>query len=95
MRHTFITTSRKKSATRAACLSDMDETSGPPAQEQALALRDNVRCIRQMPPETRRALLMIAAGEEYGRAAAATGTSVGTIKSRVSRARAFLRARTA
>jgi RNA polymerase sigma-70 factor (ECF subfamily) len=51
------------------------------------------RAFAQLTPEQREALLLVSAsGLEYGEAAAISGCAVGTVKSRVSRARASLKA---
>ena len=56
-----------------------------------MALRDFARLLKRLPAKQREALLLVAAeGFSYEEAAAISRTSVGTVKSRVSRARAFL-----
>jgi len=66
---------------------EIPEISVPGSQESSLLLRDHVRLLRHLAPGMRSALLMIAGGLGYCEAAARAGTRVGTIKSRVSRAR--------
>jgi RNA polymerase sigma-70 factor, ECF subfamily len=62
-----------------------------PAQEPWLMLRDLQQALVHLPPEQREALLLvIEQGETYEAAAAHCGVAVGTIKSRVNRARAQL-----
>jgi RNA polymerase sigma-70 factor (ECF subfamily) len=92
LRHQFITLARRKLPTPTALSEGGDEApSSPAAQEDAVSLRDFHRLLHQLPAKQREALLMIGAnGFTYEEAAEITRCSVGTIKSRVSRARAFL-----
>ncbi|HZU65079.1 MAG TPA: sigma-70 family RNA polymerase sigma factor [Novosphingobium sp.] len=63
----------------------------PAGQEGPLHLADLRRALMQLPPERREALLLVGAGGfSYEEAAAICGCAVGTIKSRVGRARAAL-----
>jgi len=63
-----------------------------PTQHMTLEFCDFRRAFAQLVPEQREALLLISvSGFEYGEAAAMCGCAVGTVKSRVSRARAILR----
>jgi RNA polymerase sigma-70 factor (ECF subfamily) len=63
-----------------------------PSQDMSLEFCDFRRAFAQLVPEQREALLLIgAAGLEYAEVAAMCGCAVGTVKSRVSRARANLR----
>jgi RNA polymerase sigma-70 factor (ECF subfamily) len=60
----------------------------------ALALNDVRMALMALPPEQREALMLIGgAGLSYEEASIVTGVVVGTVKSRVSRARATLQAR--
>ena len=62
-----------------------------PSQDDALALKQLLALIETLPPAQRTALLHMGAdGYSQQEAATACGCSVGTIKSRVSRARATL-----
>ncbi|MEY4269201.1 MAG: hypothetical protein RLZZ58_417 [Pseudomonadota bacterium] len=62
-----------------------------PAQEDSVMLADVQRALMQLPDSQREALILVGAGGfEYEEAAAICGVAVGTIKSRVSRARAAL-----
>jgi RNA polymerase sigma-70 factor, ECF subfamily len=64
-----------------------------PEQEPWLMLRDLQQALVHLPPEQREALLLvIEQGETYEAAAAHCGVAVGTIKSRVNRARTQLAA---
>lgn len=66
---------------------------GDADQEAPLHLSDLNRALQQLPPERREALLLVGAGGfSYEEAAEIAGCAVGTIKSRVGRARAALAA---
>jgi len=76
---------------------DYDETvaerilTAPAGQEGPLHLSDMHRALLTLPPERREALLLVGAGGfSYEEAAEICGCAVGTIKSRVGRARAAL-----
>ncbi|NLR73096.1 sigma-70 family RNA polymerase sigma factor [Novosphingobium sp. ERN07] len=76
---------------------DYDETVAerilvaPAAQEGPMHLSDMHRALLTLPPERREALLLVGAGGfSYEEAAHICGCAVGTIKSRVGRARAAL-----
>lgn len=76
---------------------DYDETVAerilvaPAAQEGPMHLSDMHRALLTLPPERREALLLVGAGGfSYEEAATICGCAVGTIKSRVGRARATL-----
>lgn len=63
----------------------------PAGQEQPIHLSDMHRALLTLPPERREALLLVGAGGfSYEEAANICGCAVGTIKSRVGRARAAL-----
>jgi RNA polymerase sigma-70 factor (ECF subfamily) len=63
----------------------------PPTQQDHLELRDLRRALILLPAEQREALILVgASGCSYEEAAAICGCAVGTIKSRVSRARRTL-----
>ncbi len=63
----------------------------PPGQEDPLHLSDMHRALLTLPPERREALLLVGAGGfSYEEAAEICGCAIGTIKSRVGRARAAL-----
>ena len=76
---------------------DYDETvaervlTAPAGQEEPLHLADMHRALLTLPPERREALLLVGAGGfSYEEAAEICGCAIGTIKSRVGRARAAL-----
>lgn len=63
----------------------------PAEQDSTVELRDVMRALQQIPPDQREALILIAAaGMSYEEAAEVTGVMLGTVKSRVSRARSAL-----
>ncbi|WP_347303065.1 sigma-70 family RNA polymerase sigma factor [Croceibacterium sp. TMG7-5b_MA50] len=65
----------------------------PAGQEEPIHLSDMHRALLTLPPERREALLLVGAGGfSYEEAATICGCAVGTIKSRVGRARAALTA---
>ena len=65
----------------------------PAGQEEPIHLSDMHRALLTLPPERREALLLVGAGGfSYEEAASICGCAVGTIKSRVGRARATLNA---
>jgi RNA polymerase sigma-70 factor (ECF subfamily) len=65
----------------------------PAGQEEPIHLSDMHRALLTLPPERREALLLVGAGGfSYEEAANICGCAVGTIKSRVGRARAALTA---
>ncbi len=65
--------------------------SGDPEQHAHLALDEMKQALSQLPEDQREAVLLVgAAGFSYEEAATICSTAVGTIKSRVSRARASL-----
>jgi RNA polymerase sigma-70 factor (ECF subfamily) len=64
-----------------------------PEQESSLMLQDLQQALMRLPPDQREALLLVAEqGKTYEEAAALFGVAVGTIKSRVHRARTQLAA---
>ncbi len=63
----------------------------PPTQEWSVAMRSLQMALQQLPDEHREALILVgAAGLSYEEAAEICGCALGTIKSRVNRARARL-----
>jgi RNA polymerase sigma-70 factor, ECF subfamily len=65
----------------------------PPGQHGYLELRDFLSALQVLPADQREALILVgASGLSYEEAAGVLGTRVGTVKSRVSRARARLEA---
>lgn len=64
-----------------------------PGHESHLQMREFLGALQVLPPEQREALILVgASGLSYEEAAGVIGTRIGTVKSRVSRARARLEA---
>lgn len=71
----------------------MPELAQPAREADALDLRDVERALRRLPPEQREVLLLVALEDmSYGEAARALGIPIGTVMSRLARAREKLRA---
>lgn len=92
LRNAYLTDMR-----RSRFRGEYDETAAeriltaPADQEEPLHLADLHRALLTLPPERREALLLVGAGGfSYEEAAQICGCAVGTIKSRVGRARATL-----
>lgn len=64
--------------------------SKPAAQEDGIRTRELVRWLSMMPPKTRNTLLLVGEEIPYEEIAVLTKTTLGTVKSRVSRARDIL-----
>ena len=63
----------------------------PPAQDKCLELRDVLRALDAIPDNYREALILVAAGNlSYDEIAGICGIALGTVKSRICRARAML-----
>lgn len=72
---------------------EMPELAQPVRETDTLVLRDLDAAIRRLPPEQREVLLLVALEEmSYGEAADTLGVPIGTVMSRLSRAREKLRA---
>lgn len=62
-----------------------------PVQQEGLKMRDLRRALAELPPTQREAIILVGAGAcSYQEAAAICGCAIGTMKSRVSRARRAL-----
>jgi RNA polymerase sigma-70 factor, ECF subfamily len=93
LRNGFLTGLRRRRET--VGIDDAPEPSlaVPDGQESRLVLKELDRAMGRLPPRMREALLMVAVlGMPYEAVAAATGTTVGTAKTRVFRARERLSA---
>jgi RNA polymerase sigma-70 factor (ECF subfamily) len=71
---------------------DLPELPQRPQQTDALEVRDLDRLLQRLPPEQREVLLLVSVEElSYQEVASVTGVPIGTVMSRLSRARARLR----
>lgn len=84
-------------ARRARFHGDYDELAAeqilktPPSQDKTVELRDVLRALEAMPDNYREALVLVAAGNlSYEEIAEICGIALGTVKSRICRARALL-----
>jgi RNA polymerase sigma-70 factor, ECF subfamily len=92
LRNTYYTSVLRR---RREVRDEMGEYAGalrtPPTQDWSVAMRSLQEALQQLPPEHREALILVgAAGLSYEEAAEICGCALGTIKSRVNRARARL-----
>ncbi|MBA9033865.1 sigma-70 family RNA polymerase sigma factor [Rhizobium leguminosarum] len=90
LRNTFCTNYRKQRREPAGMDAAMELVSIAPTQEWALRERELQKALRLLPAERRRALTLVATGTSYVEAARMCGCRIGTLKSRVSRARESL-----
>lgn len=93
MRNTFYNQAvrtKREHPGRDECVSDQRVVNAP--QEDAMRLMEVADRITHLPEVFRESLLMVAMGESCEYVAARCGCAVGTVKSRVSRARRFVAA---
>jgi RNA polymerase sigma-70 factor, ECF subfamily len=91
LRNQNITTFRRKRIVPASLDDVCPEVSQAAPQEDALMIEDLDHAVQQLSPLRREALILVVVhGLSYEEAAAVCGCAVGTIKSRVARARAEL-----
>lgn len=91
LRNQNITTFRRKKIVPASLDDVCPEVSQAAPQEDALMIEDLDHAVQQLSPLRREALILVVVhGLSYEEAAAVCGCAVGTIKSRVARARAEL-----
>jgi len=92
MRNTFYTKIKKynrEAPGLSECISDMRRVA--PTQERSVEMREVHEAIHRLKPHHREILLLIGVLEiPYEEAAAITGCDIGTVKSRLNRARAAL-----
>lgn len=92
MRNTFCTRYKVAQRERVGLPASFEKTaSTPPSQEWRLEHEEVMRAIGALDADQKKALLLIADGTSYADAAELCGCRIGTIKSRVSRARETLR----
>jgi RNA polymerase sigma-70 factor, ECF subfamily len=87
-RNEFISGIRRQRPTVPVDSTVAESLSHPPHQESGLIMREFLTAFSQLAPTQREALLLaVVEGQPYDVIAAHTGVSVGTVKSRISRAR--------
>lgn len=91
-RNTFYEQARRRTREKAnVSLDDAREEAGPATQADRTDVADLQRALWTLPPILREALVLVGAQEmSYEEAAQVCGVPVGTVKARVSRARAAL-----
>ena len=88
LRNLYFNSFRRKYLMRPLEPSDLETHSAAPTQLAGLGYRDFKRAFNELPADQREALVLVGAdGFKYEEAAAISGCAVGTMKSRVSRAR--------
>ena len=91
-RNEFISGLRRERATLPLNDAIVGRLSHPPRQESGIAMREFKKAFRTLAGEQRHALLMTALeGHSHKTIASAYGVAIGTVKSRISRARTQLR----
>lgn len=95
LRNSYISLMRRSKFTASYDPEMAERTlAAPPAQEAPIHLQDAHRALQSIGRDKREALVLVGAGGfSYDEAAAIAGCATGTMKSRVSRARAALQAR--
>jgi RNA polymerase sigma-70 factor (ECF subfamily) len=90
-RNEFISGIRRQRPTVPVDTTVAEALSHPPHQESGLIMREFLTAFAKLAPTQREALLLaVVEGQPYDVIAAHTGVSVGTVKSRISRARGRL-----
>lgn len=94
LRNVFYTHMRRQALETAVCNDpQFSKTSVGPRQHTSLEVKELLNAFPQLPPEQREAMfLIVAEGLSYEQAASICGCAVGTIKSRIGRARKALQA---
>lgn len=87
MRNSFCTKYRKMLREPVRPASDFEYLSTPPAQEWSIQQNELRSALRRVPEARRRALILVTLGTSYDEVAKLCGCRIGTVKSRVNRAR--------
>jgi RNA polymerase sigma-70 factor (ECF subfamily) len=90
LRNTFCSNYRRRKREPVGMDVTMEQVSVAPSQEWALRERELRQAMTRLSDDRRRALTLVAAGTSYEDAARICGCRIGTLKSRVSRARETL-----
>jgi len=91
--HNVYVNQRRAARTSVPLDEEMPELAQPARETDTLVLRDLDAALRRLPPEQREVLLLVALEEmSYEEAADTLGVPIGTVMSRLSRAREKLRA---
>ncbi len=90
LRNTFCTNYRRQKREPVAMDVLLEHASVAPTQEWALRERELQKALTLLSDDRRRALVLVAAGTSYEDAAKICGCRIGTLKSRVNRARESL-----
>jgi len=93
MHNLYINRWRRTKVRAEVSAEDADaEVSVPPAQQAGTEMRDVMRGLAELPPDQRQVILLVAVeGFEYAEVAGMLGIPIGTVMSRLSRARDRLR----
>ncbi|RWY77881.1 sigma-70 family RNA polymerase sigma factor [Rhizobium leguminosarum] len=90
LRNTFCSNYRRRKREPVGMDVTLEQVSVAPSQEWALRERELRQAMTRLSDDRRRALTLVAAGTSYEDAARICGCRIGTLKSRVSRARETL-----
>jgi RNA polymerase sigma-70 factor (ECF subfamily) len=90
LRNTFCSNYRRRKREPVGMDVTMEQVAVAPSQEWALRERELRQALTRLSDDRRRALTLVAAGTSYEDAARICGCRIGTLKSRVSRARETL-----
>ncbi|MFS8148863.1 RNA polymerase subunit sigma [Rhizobium sp. R635] len=90
LRNSFCSNYRRQKREPTGIDTAMEQIATAPTQEWALRERELQRALKLLSEDRRRALTLVAAGTSYEEAAKICGCRIGTLKSRVNRARESL-----
>lgn len=90
LKNTFCTIYRRQKREPTAVEAALQKVAIAPSQEWALRERELQQALTKLPDDRRRALILVATGTSYEDAARLCGCRLGTLKSRVNRARGSL-----
>ncbi|EJC84047.1 RNA polymerase sigma factor, sigma-70 family [Rhizobium leguminosarum bv. trifolii WSM2297] len=90
LRNTFCSNYRRQQREPTGMDATVGQIAVAPAQEWVLREREIQKAMAKLPDDRRRALILVATGTSYEDAARLCGCRIGTLKSRVNRARGSL-----